>query len=541
QPADLLFRGGPVQTAEPGATPASALAVTGQTISWLGSTDNAASWIGLDTQVIELNGRALIPGFADAHIHLESYGAALAQVDLVGTSSYEDVIAAVVARAKITPKGSWITGRGWDQNDWAHTELPHQQALSDAVPDHPVLIERIGGHAVLVNQLAMTRAGFGMDVVSPEGGLIHRDKQRRPTGVLVDNAIRLVSSAIPHVPLSERRHRVVSAIEALHRQGVTSVHDAGVNGEAVAVFAELARSGGFALRSHVMIAADEPLLRAPQSETGWPTNDLTGQGLIAVRAIKLSADGALGSRGAAMLADDSDDDVAGLVTSTPARTLELARFAVSKGWQLCTHAIGDRANREVLDAYSLALAPLGPLEARAALRFRIEHAQILSPKDIPRFAELGVIPSMQAQHLTSDMPWAEERVGPVRIRGAYAWRDLLDSGVIIAGGSDCPVERADPMAAFCAAVTRSDKAGQPPSCWYPAQAMTRDEALAHLTRWPAMAAFDEQRLGSLKQGKLADLVVLSGDLMSAPSGELGALQVDYTVFNGQIVFDRAED
>jgi len=541
QSADLLFRGGPVHTVAAGAEPASALAVTGQTIRWVGSAADAARWIGPETRVIELNGRALLPGFADAHIHLEGYGAALAQVDLVGTTSYAAVIAAVVKQAASTAPGTWITGRGWDQNDWDEQLFPHHQALSDAVPDHPVMIRRIGGHAALVNQAAMKLAGFGVESTAPDGGRILRDGQNRPTGVLIDNAMGLVATVIPRPSVAERRRRVISAISALHRMGITSVHDAGVDGGAVAVFEELARAGQFLLRSHVMIAANEPLLRAPHSQTGWPTDDLTGQGLLSVRAIKLSADGALGSRGAALLQDYTDAEVAGLVTSTPERTLELARFAVENGWQLCTHAIGDRANREVLDAYSLAFAQLENVDERTALRFRIEHAQVLHPQDIPRFAELGVIPSMQAQHQTSDMPWAEERLGPIRVRGAYAWRDLLDSGVIIPGGSDCPVERPDPLAAFSAAVTRQDATGSPTGGWYADQVMDRHEALAHLTLWPAMAAFNEQRLGSLVPGKLADLVVLSGDPLSLPSEELAGLQIEVTVFNGHIVYERDSD
>ncbi len=541
QPADLVFRGGPVHTVEAGRQPASALAVTGKTIAWVGKTDEAARWIGPETQIVELNGRALLPGFADAHVHLEGYGAALAQVDLVGSESYAAVIDAVVERAAMTPPGTWVTGRGWDQNDWAVNDFPHHQALSDAVPDHPVMIRRIGGHAALVNRAAMALADFGVDSVAPAGGRILRDERRLPTGVLIDNAMALVATVIPQTETAERSRRVATAIAALHRKGITSVHDAGVDAGAVRMFADLARAGRFPLRNHVMIAADEPLLRAPTSQTGWPTDDLTGQGLISVRAIKLSADGALGSRGAALLSDYADAEGAGLVTATPERTLELATFALQNGWQLCTHAIGDRANREVLDAYSLAFSQLADMNDRASLRFRIEHAQVLHPQDIPRFAELGVIPSMQTQHQTSDMPWAEDRLGPVRVRGAYAWRDLLDSGVIIPGGSDCPVEQPDPMAAFAAAVTRQDSSGTPAGGWYADQAMNRDEALAHLTLWPAQAAFNEDRLGSLTPGKLADLVVLSGDLMAVPSAELADLQIELTVFDGQIVYDRASD
>jgi len=538
QPADLVFRGGPVHRVEPGARTASALAVSDDTIAWVGAQDEVSEWIGPKTVVVELAGRPLLPGFADAHLHLEGHGAALVQVDLVGTTSYAEVIATVAARANVEQPGTWITGRGWDQNDWDVKRFPQHAELSAAVPDHPVLIRRIGGHAVLANQHAMDLASVGVDSAAPPGGRILRDNEGRPTGVFVDNAMELLGNAIPKTSMEQRRARIETAISDLHAHGITSIHDAGVGASAVSVYAELARAGRFDLRNHVMIAADEPLLFAPISRTGWPTSDLTGQGLISVRAIKLSADGALGSRGAALLDDYSDESGRGLITIPEGQTLKLARFAAGNGWQLCTHAIGDRANREVLDAYSLALSEV---DDGAALRFRIEHAQVLHPDDLPRFAELGVLPSMQAQHQVSDMPWAQDRLGRVRVRGAYAWRDLLDSGVIIPGGSDCPVERPDPMAAFSAAVTRSDQVGHPPGGWYADQAMDRDEALAHLTLWPARAAFDEHRLGSLSPGKLADLVVLSGDPMSVPSNEIATLKVDLTIFDGRIVFRRGGD
>jgi predicted amidohydrolase YtcJ len=292
-----------------------------------------------------------------------------------------------------------------------------------------------------------------------------------------------------------------------------------------------------------MLSSTEPFVSRGEAVAGLPTDDLTGDGRIAVRALKVYADGALGSRGAALLADYSDEPGhRGLLVTPPQELAELIRYALRHGWQPAIHAIGDRGNRLALDAIEQALDAV-PVEQRAGPatdpRPRIEHVQVLTPQDIPRFAALGVMPCMQAQHQTSDMPWAEDRLGPERVRGAYAWRSLLDSGVPIAGGSDAPVERIDPIAAFHAAVTRKDREGRPPGGWHPEQAMTRDEALRHLTIWPAVAAFDEHRLGTLAVGKLADLVVLSDDLLSVPEDELVDVVVDLTVFDGRIVHRRA--
>lgn len=535
-PADLLFVGGPVRTLEADQPLASALAVVGDRIAWVGDAAQAGRWRGPDTRVIELDGRCLLPGFTDAHLHLEGYADLLAEVDLVGTASYEDVVARVVARAAGAVPGAWIVGFGWDQNDWDDSAFPVHDPLSAALPDHPVVLRRIDGHALLANAAALAAAGVDGTTPVPDGGRMLRDPDGAPTGVLIDNAMALVLDAVPDKSEATRRARLPAAIAALHAHGITSVHDAGVPASTVALYAALDREGRFPLRVHVMLSAGEPALRADPALTGWPTPDLLGDGRIAVRAIKAYADGALGSRGAALLADYADDTGnRGLLLTTPEALAELARFAVDGGWQLCTHAIGTRANRLVLDTYEETLSAVDDGPAR---RFRVEHAQVLAPADIPRFAALGVLPSMQAQHCTSDMPWAGRRLGPVRERGAYAWRALLDTGVILPGGSDCPVEEPDPIAAFHAAVTRQDAHARPEGGWHPEQCMTREEALAHLTRWPAYAAFREDDLGSLAPGKRADLVVLSGDPLGVPDDALLGLSVELTVFDGLVVFSR---
>jgi len=532
-PADLLFTGGPVHTLTDAGT-VSALAVRDGRIAWVGDARDAGAWLGPTTRRVDLAGRALLPGFADSHLHLEGVAAQLADVDLVGTASYAAVVAATAARAALQPDGTWVRGRGWDQNDWPDTAFPHHGPLSAAVPDHPVLLTRIDGHALLANAAALRAAGVDRDTPAPPGGRILRDAEGAPTGVFVDDAMDLFDGLVPPPSDDQRLARLVEAAHLLNAYGLTSVHDAGTYLDTVRLYEELARRGDLTLRLHVMLRADEPALRDPDDEL--PTDDLTGQGLVKVRAIKLSADGALGSRGAALLEDYADEPGhRGLVLADHAEVLELARFALADGWQLATHAIGDRANRVVLDAYEEALAaPPADVDPR----FRVEHAQILHPEDVPRFAALGVLPSMQAQHQTSDMPWAGERLGEARLAGAYAWRALRDAGSILPGGSDAPVEVPDPILGLHAAVTRTDVTGHPPGGWHPEQRLTREEALRHLTTWPAFASFDEDRLGALAPGMAADLVVLSGDPLAVPEDALPGLVVELTVFDGRVVHER---
>ena len=331
-----------------------------------------------------------------------------------------------------------------------------------------------------------------------------------------------------------------AAIDDLHRRGITAVTDAGTTLATAQLFGDLARADRFDLRAHVMLSQDEP---AVWTDTpGVPCDDLTGQGLISVRAVKAYADGALGSRGAALLAPYRDDPGnSGLLLTSPEQLEALAERCLRAGWQLGTHAIGDRGNRVVLDAYEAALGAVPPLQrAVPDPRLRIEHAQVLAPEDIPRFGRLGVIASMQALHQTSDMPWAGERLGPDRERGAYAWRSLLDSGAQLCGGSDAPVELPDPLSGFHANVTRRDLSERPPGGWHPEQRLTREEALESITTWAAYACFAEQRLGRLSPGMAADVVVLSDDLLTVPEADLLRVRVEATVFAGRVVYERAK-
>ncbi len=535
-PAELVLHGGLVRTLDPDRPLARAVAVRGGRILFAGSDREALALAGPETRLLDLRGHLLLPGFQDAHAHLAGFGLALRQVDLTGTRSLEEVVRRSVQAARDRPAGAWILGRGWDQNDWADTALPHHRPLSEALPEHPVVLTRVDGHALLANAAAMRAAGVDPDQVGgtdPPGGRILRDASGRPTGVFVDAAMGLVRRGIPPAPPGELRAAVEAAIAAFHARGVTGIHDAGVDTPTLELYRAMLQDGDFALRDHVLLRGDPETLG--QWLPGGPVLDLEGRGRVQVRAIKLSADGALGSRGARLLEDyDDEPGHRGLVLTPPERVREVAVQALQHGFQLCVHAIGDGANRFVLDAFEAALAEI----PRADHRFRIEHAQVLHPDDLPRFAALGVIPSMQAQHQTSDMPWVLRRIGPDRARLAYAWRSLLDTGVILPGGSDVPVERADPLAAFRAAVFRRNDAGFPAGGWFPEQAMSREEALLHLCRWPAAAAFQEQRMGSIEAGKVADLVVVSEDLATASWEGLLRARVLLTVFDGRIVYSE---
>jgi predicted amidohydrolase YtcJ len=389
---------------------------------------------------------------------------------------------------------------------------------------------RVDGHALLANAKAMELAGVTAATVDVAGGRIERKPgSREPTGVFVDNAMDLINGAIP--PLSDREidEAFLAAQAEAHRWGLVSVHDAGEPPRAIARLEQLGREGKLTLRVYAMVSDDsagvaQALARGPQSA-------LYG-GHLWIRSIKLYADGALGSRGAALLEPYSDDPGnTGLLVSLPAHIRDVATRALAAGFQVATHAIGDRGNRITLDAYEAALKD----SPKTDHRFRVEHAQVLSPADIPRFARLGVIPSMQATHQTSDMSWAETRLGPERVKGAYAWRSLLATGVMIPNGTDFPVEAVNPLLTFHAAVTRQNPENQPPGGWHPDQRMTRDEALASMTRWPAYAGFQEQVMGSITVGKYADFVVLDRDIMQVPPEEILTTQVVATYVEGKRV------
>ena len=526
-----------IYTVNPAQPRAEALAVEDGRVAAVGSDAELLARYP-DWPRVDAEGRTVVPGLIDAHAHLMGLGQYLTQVDLVGTASKAEVIARVRAFAEGLPEGAWLMGRGWDQNDWPAAPdgshpFPTRHDLDAAFPDRPVWLRRVDGHAGWVNTAALRAVGFDPEApapAAPEGGAILTDEAGRPAGIFLDSAEdRLIEAAVQAPSEAELEERLRRALETTVRYGLTGVHEAGVGRDTLALYERFIREGRFPIRNYAML--NEQLLSWACGGEGLPAPD----DHLRVQSVKFYMDGALGSRGAALLEPYSDDvHNEGLLRMPP----EVFRAAVERamrcGLQVSTHAIGDRANRVVLDAYEAAIVATGGGPGR----HRVEHAQVVALDDIPRFAALGVIASVQPTHATSDMPWAEDRVGPARVRGAYAWRRLLDAGARLALGSDFPVERVDPLLGFYAAVTRQDAEGRPPGGWYPDQRLTREEALRGFTLDAAYAAFMEDEVGSLEPGKWADFAVLSADVMTIPAPEILDTEVVATYLGGEKVYER---
>ena len=539
--ADLVLAHGVLYPVDPPEPVEGSLAIRGGAIVYLGPPAGAEPLVGPETEVIELAGRAVTPGLIDAHSHLAGLGAALEQVDLVGTGSYEEVVARIAAAAAELPAGTWVRGRGWDQNDWPVKEFPGHGPLSAALPDHPVWVNRIDGHAALLNTRAMAELEIGAATPDPPGGRFLRDAEGRPTGVLIDNAMDVAGVRLPATDAATIRRRIAAAAGYAAARGLTTVTDMGVDGPTIAAYRDLAGAGELPLRAALFLTDSAPLLES------WFASgpEVDPAGRLTIRGVKLYADGALGSRGAALVEPYADDPGnLGLLTASGDHLAEVAGRARDAGFQVGIHAIGDRGNVVALDALERALG-VGWQNGRRVRdgddpRFRIEHAQLLRLEDLARMAELGVIASMQPTHATSDMPWAGDRVGERRLAGAYAWRKVLDAGGRLALGSDFPVERVDPLLGLYAAVTRQDLEGEPEGGWLPGERLTRDEALRGFTLDAAQSLFLEHLVGSLAPGKRADLVVFDRDPMRVPAAEIPAVQVDLTVVDGRIVHRREE-
>jgi predicted amidohydrolase YtcJ len=528
--ADLILSHGVFYPVQPPGKVEGSLAVRGGRIVYLGADAGAGRLRGPKTRVIDLAGRAVTPGLIDAHSHLAGLGEALEQVDLGGAASFEEVVRRVREAARDLPPGAWVRGRGWDQNRWPEKRFPTHEALSAAVPDHPVWLARVDGHAALVNARAMRSLGIDATIKDPSGGRFLRDEAGRPTGVLVDNAMGWAEGRLPEPTGEDRRRTLRRAARHCVELGLTTVTDMGIGDGAYRAYKALRDARELPLRAAVFLTDDEPLLarwfaRGPEID---PDARLT------VRGVKLYADGALGSRGAALLEPYSDDaGNLGLLVSSGDHLEAVARQAAAKGFQVAIHAIGDRGGLVALDAMERALGG-----ARPEARFRLEHSQVLRLQDIQRLAKLGIIASMQPTHATSDMPWAGDRLGTRRLAGAYAWRKVLDAGGRLALGSDFPVESPDPRLGLYAAVTRQDLQGNPPGGWLPGERLTREEALRGFTLDAAWSLFLDREVGSLEIGKRADLVVFAADPMTVPEREIPRAGIDYTLVDGQVVYER---
>jgi len=518
---------GPGQQAQQGLS----LLLRGGKIGYIGDFAEARRQAP-DAQVVSTEGTTILPGLTDAHAHVESLALHLATVKLEGTSSLDEVIDRIAKGAAALPPGAWVIARGWDQNDWPQQEFPTKATLDARLPKQPVAAKRIDGHALYVNSAALRAAGIDRNTPDPPGGRILRDANGDPTGVLVDNACDLVADRIPRVDKTLRKQQLLRALQMIAESGLTEVHEAAVepaaiSDETIDIYKELIDSGQMPVHINFMLARKQPSL--PEWFQRGPLIGYGGK--LTVRSVKGYVDGALGSRGAALLAPYSDDPGnTGLLTTDPDTLTALSREARAQGFQVATHAIGDRGCRVVIDSYEQA-------GVQPSDRFRIEHLQVISLDDIPRLARDGIIASMQPTHATSDMRWAERRLGPDRIRGAYAWRRVLDAGGHLAFGSDFPIEAVNPFFGIYSAVTRQDQSGNPPAGWKPEERLTLAEAVSAFTKGAAYAAFEEDSRGTIEVGKNADLTIVEGDLMHAPSAELFKTRVRMTIVDGKIVYD----
>ena len=480
----------------------------------------------------DLGGKVVLPGLIDSHGHLAGLALSLTQVNLAGTKSKSEVMSRLREFETTLAKDAWLLGRGWDQNDWPEQEFPSRQDLDVEFPNRPVWLRRIDGHAAWGNSVALAQADRDLSGDwQPEGGVIHRDEEDQSSGIFIDGAMSLVDSAVPPVSREVLSSALDRASQALNALGLTGVHDPGIDRTTVELYLEKIRAGKLPLRVYAM--AD-----GMKETTAWlcengPINDPSGR--LVIRSVKLYGDGALGSRGAALLEDYNDDPGNRGLLFTSQQQMEANMHRVMAcGLQIGVHAIGDAGNRQALEAYEK-LIPQFPDNPG---RHRIEHAQVLDLADIQRFSPAGVIAAMQPIHATSDMYWAPDRLGGERSRGAYAWRSLLDSGATLSFGSDFPVEEVNPMLGIYAAVTRQDTQGWPEGGWYTEQSISREEAIRAFTLDAAFSAFMEDETGSLEVGKRADFIVLDRDIMEVPAGEIFQIVVEQTWLDGKPVFVR---
>lgn len=545
QPADLVLRNGKIVTLNAAAPTAQAIAMRAERITGIGSNADAAKWIGPATQVIDLHGQLAIPGFIEGHGHFTGVGEFRMGLDLREARTWDDIVAQVARAARQAKPGEWIVGRGWHQSKWTKVPEPNvegfplHESLDKASPNNPVVLTHASGHASFVNAKAMEAAGITAKTPNPPGGEVLKDKNGNPTGLLRERASGLVGRAeaaynarrTPAENAALLRKEIDLAIDESLSKGITTFEDAGSPFGTVDALKAMADGHELRMRVWMMLRMPNDVL-APRLDRYRIIG--AGDNYFTVRAIKRQIDGALGSRGAWLLEPYSDKpDSSGLNTEEPADIRKTAELAIQHGYQLCVHAIGDRANREVLNIFE---DTFQAHPDRKDLRWRVEHAQHLNPADIPRFAQLGVIAAMQGIHCTSDAPYVLLRLGAKRAEeGAYVWQKLLKSGAVVGNGTDAPVEDVSPLASFYASVSRKLKDG---SVFYPDQRMSREEALRSYTASNAYAAFEDKLKGTLEVGKLADITVLSRDIMTIPEDEIPATDVVYTIVGGKVRFER---
>ena len=538
QSADLILRNGIIHTVDENNPRAEAVAIAGDRIVFVGANREVEAYRGPTTRAIDLQGKTVVPGFIDSHYHFQGVGKREYDLNLDGCKSMEEFLSRIKNWAAKKQSNEWVAGRGWMEEDWPGKQFPTRRDLDAVVADLPVYLTRADGHMAVVNSKALQIANVDRTTANPQGGEILKDSKAEPNGLLIDKAMDLVNR---HIPTSSRelqeKHALAADTRAL-AYGLTTIHDAGSDWQTIDLWKRLYEQDKLQIRIYEFVRgpgeAIERLLNEG-SQIGLFNNHLT------IRGIKISIDGALGSRGAALLEKYSDEATMGLFLYKDEEVYPTIKTATQKGIQVAIHAIGDAANRKVLDLYERALNEVAAAARKIGEpRHRIEHSQIVHADDLPRFKKLGIIPSMQPSHAIGDLHFATRRLGMDRMYEAYAWRTFIDQGCMIAGGSDAPVEEGNPLIEFYAACVRKDTTGFSADGWHPEMKMTREQALRSLTLWGAYAAFEENLKGSVATGKLADLVVLDQDLMAAPEEILHRIQVLMTVVGGNVVYEKAD-
>ena len=532
--ADLVFIGTSIYTANASNPKAEALAILGDTIVFVGSNDLAKEYQCGQAKVVDLNGSYVYPGFVDSHAHLKGIGYRENSLNLQGINSLKEMLTTVEIYANNIASGEWIIGRGWIEKVWPEKRFPTRYDLDRFSLDKPVILERADGHAVVVNSLALKLADINSTTQNPHGGRIEKGENGEPTGILIDRATALVEKLIPKRTRQEDKRDLQVGINRNVSLGWTQVQIAGGTFSDFELLEEIKSEGNLLQRIYFSVSQGEPAKTLLEQ---GPILD--PEHMLTLRGIKLYADGALGSRGAALLEKYQDYDTKGLLIFKKEETMPVLEEALKKGIQIQTHAIGDRGNKVTLDWYQEAFNSVSKEERKIVdPRWRIEHSQIITKEDQIRFKNMEIIASMQPSHAIGDLHFAPDRLGMERVGDGYAWRNLIDLGVLIAGGSDAPVEIGDPLIEFYAAVVRKDLDGYYGEGWHLEQAVSREEALKMFTLWPAYAAFQEDVKGSLEVGKLADLTILSKDIMQIPEDEILTAEAVMTVVNGNIVFER---
>ena len=527
QMADLVVENATIYTVDKTKPSANSLAIKDGKFIAVGG--DMKKHIGPKTQRIDAKGAAVIPGLIDAHVHMRSLGDMLETFDMRFTKTREEVAQIVKRAADKMPAGEWVRGRNWDQTNWGG-EFPNADDISKVVNDRPVYLTRVDGHAGWANRKALEIGGVTKETQDPPGGQIIRDKAGNPTGVLIDRAQGLVTRKIPALTYDQVKRRLNLAGAAAARLGLTGVHDAGISLQERDAYRELIKENALPVRVYAMIGGTGELWQE-YSKSGPETGSH-----LTIRSVKLFADGALGSRGAALWQPYSDDkSISGLMVTTKETLEDQIKEVAGKNFQVCTHAIGDKANSIVLNAYAQVL------KGKNDRRFRVEHSQVVSLPDFKLFQDFNVVASMQATHATSDMRWAEKRLGPDRIAGAYAWRRYLKMGIPLANGSDFPVEDPNPLYGFYASFTRQDHNGDPEGGWQPDQKLTREESLESFTLTPAYAAFEEKQKGSITAGKLADFLILEKDIMKIAPKEVLTTKIAATYVGGKLVYSASKN